>query len=204
MGFYEFGQVVCNAVFSVYFRMRVSGLENLPEEGAGFVLISNHQSYLDPVMLGLRLRNRRLTFMAKEELFHVPVLAPIIKKLGAFPVSRGKNSGKAVETAKKVVNENKILALFPEGHRSLNGQLLKPKSGAVVIASQTGAPIVPAAVCYKGKHPFARVYVHFGEMISCGELNVSSDAAPKAVKNATKMVWSRVEEIYRKEREEKD
>lgn len=202
MGFYDFGRVVCNAVFSVYFRMRVSGIENLPEQGTGFVLISNHQSYLDPVMLGLRLKKRYLTFMAKEELFHVPILAPIIKKLGAFPVARGKRSGKAVETAKKVVRQNKILALFPEGHRSLNNKLLKPKSGAVVIASQTSAPIIPAAVCYKGKHPFAKVYVHFGKPILPGELGLGENAEPRAIKDATKTVWSRVEEIYQKEQED--
>ncbi len=201
MEFYEIGQLVCNGLLSAYFHVEITGTEHLPPQGTGFVLISNHQSYLDPVFLGLRLPGRRLTFMAKEELFHVPILAPIIKKLGAFPVDRNKRDGKAIAYAKEVVQSNRILALFPEGHRSLNGKLAKPKSGAVVIASQTKAPILPAAVYYAGKHPRATVRVHFGEPLSQEDLALPEQPTPREIKEATRTVWSRVEKIYEMEQE---
>lgn len=199
MGFYRFAQVVCNACLSAYFNLEISGVENLPPEGTGFVLCCNHLSYLDPVLMGLRLKNRRLIFMAKEELFHKPILSPIIKKLGAFPVSRGRRDTHAVDQAIETVRENQILALFPEGTRSKTGQLLKPKSGVVVIAAKTGAPVVPAAIKYYGKHPRAKVVLRFGEPIANEELELGESSTPKQIKAATHMVWGKLSEIHEQE-----
>ena len=78
MSFYQFARHVCTAFLYIAFNYKVEGLENLPKDG-GFVLCSNHRSYLDPVFLALRVK-RQLNFMAKEELFRVKVLGPIIKK----------------------------------------------------------------------------------------------------------------------------
>lgn len=196
MKFYDFGRVVCNALLSIYFKIDVRGIENFPGADKGLILISNHKSYLDPVMLGLRLKGRYLTFMAKEELFHVPILAPIIKKLGAFPVKRGKDSKKAIETAEKTVNDKKLLSLFPEGHRSKDGRLLNPKSGVILIAAQTKADIIPTALYYSGKYPRAKVKVYYGRPIYADELKLSKTPSSKEIKDATKKVWGRVEELY--------
>ncbi len=198
MNFYQFGRIVCNICLSAYFKLEVSGLENLPSEG-GFVLCCNHQSYLDPPLMGLKIKERQLTFMAKEALFHKPILAPIIKKLGAFPVSKNQKDGRAVKQAIETVKEGKILALFPEGTRSKTGKLLKPKSGVVVIAAQTGAPIVPTAIKYYGKHPRAKIVVRFGEPILNEQLELGENPTPKMIKSATQIVWGRLSEIYEHE-----
>lgn len=198
MNFYQFGRIVCNICLSAYFNLEVSGLENLPSEG-GFVLCCNHQSYLDPPLMGLKIKDRQLTFMAKEALFHKPILAPIIKKLGAFPVSKNQKDGRAVKQAIQTVKDGKILALFPEGTRSKSGKLLKPKSGVVVIAAKTGAPIVPTAIKYYGKHPRSRIVVRFGEPISNEQLELGENPTPKMIKSATQIVWGRLSEIYEHE-----
>lgn len=193
--FYNIGQVVCNIFFYLYYNIQVEGIENLPPVNTGFVMCSNHQSYLDPVLMGLKLKNRYLVFMAKDSLFHQPILAPIIKKLGAFPVKQNSKDRKAIELATSRVKQGRILALFPEGTRSLNGKLLRPKSGAIVIAAKTGADVVPVAIKYYGKHPRAKIRVSFGKPIKSTELHIE-DGNSKSIKEATKMMWKRVTDLY--------
>ena len=197
--FYDVGQVICNFFFSLYYRIEVRGIENLPPKGTGFVICCNHQSYLDPVMMGLRIKKRYLVFMAKEALFHKPILAPIIKILGAFPVVKGKQSNEAIQTAICKVAEGKMLALFPEGTRSKTGKLLKPKSGAVVIAAKTGADLVPAAIKYYGKRPRSKIVVEFGKPIANAQLGISDHPLPAQIKYATQKMWERVAAIYQGE-----
>ncbi len=171
MNFYSFSRVVCNAFVRIAFHFRVDGVENLPESG-GFILCSNHRSYLDPVFLGVKVK-RELSFMAKEELFRVKVLGPIIKKLGAFPIARGKGDTGAVEFAIDTVKAGKVLTLFPEGTRSKNGELLKLKSGVIIIAAQSQGVVVPSAIIFEGKLRFRRkVTIRYGKPISCEELEV--------------------------------
>ena len=95
--FYRFAKVVCNVVCKLWFKLEYYGMENLPTD-RGYILVGNHQSYWDPVMMGLKL-DTTLTFMANEKLFHKPVLAPIIRGLGAFPVNLKKPDMTAIRTA---------------------------------------------------------------------------------------------------------
>jgi len=175
MSFYGFARGICRAVVKVAFKFRVEGLENLPKEG-GFVLCCNHRSYFDPIFLAVRSK-RQITFMAKEELFKVKLLAPIIRKLGAFPIARGKGDTGAVDYAIQAVSDGKVMALFPEGTRSKSGEMLPFKSGVVVIASRTMSDIVPAAIVFEGKLRFRRrVTVRYGAPISCAELELDPNS----------------------------
>lgn len=175
MSFYGFARGLCRGVIKVAFKFRVEGLENLPKEG-GFVLCSNHRSYFDPIFLAVRFK-RQITFMAKEELFKVKLLAPIIRKLGAFPIARGKGDMGAVDYAIQAVSDGKVMALFPEGTRSKSGEMLPFKSGVVVIASRTMSDVVPAAIIFEGKLRFRRkVTVRFGAPISCEELELDPNS----------------------------
>lgn len=194
MGLYNFGRVVCRGFFKLAFRLRIHGVENIPPEGKGFIMVCNHQSYLDPPLLGICLKHHQLVFMAKAELFEKPILGPLIRRLGAFPVSRGKGDTSAVDRAIQTVEEGHTLALFPEGTRSKTGEPLRPKSGAVVIASQTGGEIVPAAIRYVGKHKHFRskVVIRFGRAITQQELNLSDHPAPTEIKRASQMVMGRI------------
>ena len=162
--FYRFAKVVCNVVCKLWFKLEYYGMENLPKD-RGYILVGNHQSYWDPVMMGLKL-DTTLTFMANEKLFHKPVLAPIIRGLGAFPVNLKKPDMTAIRTAKKVVKDGKVLALFPEGTRSHDGKLLKFKGGVIYIASVTGEDVVPVCITYQNGGKFrSRILIRYGQVI---------------------------------------
>lgn len=193
MTFYDFAFIVCNAFVKIGFKFRAEGVENLPQTG-GYILCSNHRSYLDPIFLGVKVK-RQLAFMAKEELFRVKVLGPIIKKLGAFPIARGKGDTWAVEFAIDTVKSGKALMLFPEGTRSKDGKLLKLKSGVIVIASQSQGLIVPSAIVFEGKLRFRReVTVRYGKPISCDELGLNG-VDRQSLKAAREKLMARISEL---------
>ncbi len=197
MSFYKFAFVVCNAFVRIAFKFRAEGVENLPNDG-GYIICSNHRSYLDPVLLGVKIK-RRLTFMAKEELFRVKILGPLIKKLGAFPIARGKGDTEAVEFAIDTVKSGKALMLFPEGTRSKDGKLLKLKSGVVVIASRSQGLIVPSAIVFKGKLRFRRkVVVRYGKPISCEELGLDK-LDRQNLKKAREILTEKISELLEAE-----
>ena len=140
------------------FRLRWRGLEHLPRDG-GFVLAANHTSNLDPWPLGLPLFPRRwLRVMGKSELFN-PVLGPILKGGGAFPVRRGTGDLDAIETAVELARGGEIVVMFPEGTRRAKGLRKKhearPHTGAARIALEAGVPLVPAAI--RGTDRIARL-----------------------------------------------
>ena len=131
------------------FRLDASGVENIPA-GGGFVIAANHNSNFDPWPLGMPLwPKRQLYFMGKSELFN-PVLAPILRAGGAFPVRRGEHDAEAIETAVRLAREGKVVAMFPEGTRRANGLRKKfehrPRTGAARIALAADVPLVPAAI----------------------------------------------------------
>ena len=193
MTFYDFAFIVCNAFVKIGFKFRAEGVENLPQTG-GYILCSNHRSYLDPIFLGVKVK-RQLAFMAKEELFRVKVLGPIIKKLGAFPIARGKGDTGAVEFAIDTVKSGKALMLFPEGTRSKDGKPLKLKSGVIVIASQSQGLIVPSAIVFEGKLRFRReVTVRYGKPISCDELGLNG-VDRQSLKTAREKLMARISEL---------
>ena len=130
------------------YRLRVRGLENVPE--GGFVLAANHTSNFDPWPLGIPfLPDRQLRFMAKAELFN-PVLAPFLRAGGAFKVRRGEGDVEAMRTAVELVREGEIVVMFPEGTRQTKGLVkrhaARPHTGAARIALTAEAPLVPAAI----------------------------------------------------------
>lgn len=155
-----FVKFFCKIFMNLFFDIRVSGVENVCDVG-GFILISNHQSNWDPIFLGLNLK-RRLFFMAKSELFCVPVLSFIIKKLGAFPVKRGANDHLAIDAAINLLRAGNVLAMFPEGHRSKNGEILKFKTGVVRIALKGDFKILPCSVLYEKRKFRKKVFVSYG------------------------------------------
>ncbi|MBE0478275.1 1-acyl-sn-glycerol-3-phosphate acyltransferase [Candidatus Aerophobetes bacterium] len=129
-------------VFKVLFGLKIEG--EIPQKGA-MVLAANHRSYLDPIVLAL-ITSRRINFMAKQELFKNPVFAFLIGKLGAFSLRRDKLDKTAYQSALRVLEEGKILALFPEGTRSVSGKLGKLKEGSIRIALNCKVPIVPVVI----------------------------------------------------------
>lgn len=198
--FYRFARVVCNAFCRLWFKMDIAGLENLPTD-RGYILASNHKTYLDPLFLGIHL-TRSLHFMAKQELFRIKILAPIIRKLGAFPVSRGTGDTTAIDKAISIVKEGNILALFPEGTRSKTMDIMRFKSGVIVIAAQTKADIVPACIYLSRGLKFrSRVVVRYGAIIHNEQLTVDLEK-PRTIKVASSLVRDAVCELYETVREQ--
>ncbi len=161
MSFYHLSRKICFIFIRCFFKIKISGLDNLLNAPGGLVIVANHQSNLDPVLLGLCV-NRRLFFMAKKELFSVPILGYIIKKLGAFPVKRGAHDCDSINFAKKLISENKIIAMFPEGTRSKNGLISKFKTGAVRIALTGEGLILPSSIYYFKR----QVFIEYGQIIN--------------------------------------
>lgn len=144
------------------FPVDVRGLENLPMDRPA-VLCANHSAWLDPVMLCCALpREYPLRLMAKKQLFSIPLLSWLIRKLGAFPVDRGHNDIGAVKNSIGSLRDGCSLIIFPEGTRMKNGQRIEPKSGAAMIAIRSGVPMVPVYIGVSSKRLFRKTPVVFG------------------------------------------
>jgi 1-acyl-sn-glycerol-3-phosphate acyltransferase len=186
-------------LFRLYFRMRVRGAEHVPQEGAA-ILTPNHKSFWDSFFLGVCTR-RHLRFMAKTELIEAPY-GPLLIRLGAFPVRRGEADAEALETAREVLRQGGLLALFPEGTRIRDpDELGDPKRGAGRLALESGAPLVPAAISgtedlFAGGLPKPkRVQVAFAEPIPVAEMVSGQEAAAELVE---RMLWPQVEGEFRR------
>jgi len=160
--FYSFARSICRVVLLLLRRWEICGLSNLPAEG-GLVLVSNHTSYWDPVVVGCAI-NRRVNYMAKSELFDIPLLSTFIRAVGTFPVRRNQLDRAAIRTAMKLLDEGQIVGVFPEGTRSHTGELLKPHLGAAMLALKAGVPFLPVAI--KGSRGvLGKVRVNIGKPV---------------------------------------
>ena len=158
---------VVGLVADIFHPVSVEGLERLPESRV--LLCPNHSSNWDPILVALKLpKNYRLHIMAKEELFQNPLLGWLLRKVGAFPVSRGNNDITTVRTAMQVIKDGDNLLIFPEGTVVRNGVgyidglPAHAKAGVAMIGVRTGAALVPVFVDGE-KKLFHRTRIIFGE-----------------------------------------
>ena len=193
MVFYRFCRYVCLIFFRLYFNISVEGLPNLYSLKKGGVLIANHKSYLDPIFMGLFIKNRRLFFMAKKELFNIPMLKTIIKKLGAFPVDRGRHDVLALRNAIDLIKSGELVAMFPQGCRCKKIEDKEPKTGFVKISIASGGYVVPCALKYFGYMFRSRVKVVFGKPISFTKNEEIDFLEMKAIR---KSCWDEVLRLY--------
>ncbi|MCA9844849.1 MAG: lysophospholipid acyltransferase family protein [Dehalococcoidia bacterium] len=125
-------------------RWTVTGREHIPPEG-GLIVVSNHLSNADPPILGAAVASRRLRFMAKQELFKLP-LGIVPRAYGAFPVRRFDADVGALLNAERILKRGEVLAMFPEGTRSRTGKIGEPHPGTALIALRSGAPIICCSI----------------------------------------------------------
>ncbi|MGQ0571841.1 MAG: lysophospholipid acyltransferase family protein [Armatimonadota bacterium] len=124
--------------------MRVEGREHEPERGT-VLAICNHASAIDPPIAGVALC-RQARYMGKEELVRTPILGPLLRSIGVFPVRRGEADRQSIRTAFQILGRGDVLVMFPEGTRSSDGRLRAAEPGAALLALRSGATVLPMAV----------------------------------------------------------
>jgi 1-acyl-sn-glycerol-3-phosphate acyltransferase len=152
--------------FAIILDVHVSGLENIPQQGA-CIVASNHLNWMDVPLVPAYMR-RKGVYMAKEELFYGR-LGWLVRLLGAFPVKRGEADRQSLRAADTQLKAGKIFIIFPEGTRSKTHQLAKGHVGLGMIALRSGVPVIPVAVCgsEKSLKTFRpRVTITYGEPIT--------------------------------------
>ncbi|WP_411654992.1 lysophospholipid acyltransferase family protein [Anaeromassilibacillus sp. SJQ-1] len=154
-------------------------------------------------------QRRQIYYMAKAELFQFKPFGFILKKLGAFPVQRGKGDVEAIDTAAELLRDDCAVGVFIEGTRSKNGEFGKPKAGAAMLAYNNHAPILPVCITPIGsKRPrlFHRAVVSFGELIPFEELGIHEGSGVE-FRNASRLVMDKIRALRERdlrELEEKD
>jgi 1-acyl-sn-glycerol-3-phosphate acyltransferase len=139
---------------ALVFRLEVRGQAHVPASGP-LLLVSNHVSLLDPPFVGAA-SPRELHFLAKEELFTIPLLGRLIRALNARPVKRDGSDGRALKMAVRLLGEGRALLVFPEGTRGVEGRLREGKPGAGMLAVMSGAPVARVRARVAGRPTGAR------------------------------------------------
>lgn len=182
---------LCYVAAKIIYRVKIEGLENVPKNSA-CIICGNHVHALDAPAL-LATINRDVCFMAKEELWRSIGFRFMAMCYNVFPVKRGKKDTDAIKTALRVLKNNQILGMFPEGTRNGMERNIKPKNGAVNIAIRAGVPIIPFGVIGDFK-PFKKIIYRFGEQIDLS--NYKDKAKDKEfVDGLTKEVMDKVVEL---------
>ena len=170
-----FGHLTLWPLVRVPLRLRVYGRQNIPRHGA-VLIVSNHISQADPPIVGVAALPRKSYYMAKIELFRVPVLRRVIYGLGAFPVDRGASDRRALKLAREILGRGDQLLMFPEGTRHKDGRLRPGLPGAGTLGLVPGVTVVPAAIW--GSNRFMRpVRVAFGPPLDLSDLTEGSRSA---------------------------
>ncbi|WP_338749713.1 lysophospholipid acyltransferase family protein [Bacillus sp. FJAT-52991] len=187
--FYSIAKTVVKTILMPLYRIEVRGREHFPKDG-GVLLCSNHIDNLDPPVVGIT-APRPVSFMAKEELFNVPILGKVISNLQAFPVKRGMSDREALRKGLNFLKEGKVLGLFPEGTRSKTGEVGKGLAGAGFFALRTDAYVVPCAIVGPYK-PFRKLKVVYGPPIDMSELR----SKKAGVEEVTEIIMSHIRHLH--------
>jgi 1-acyl-sn-glycerol-3-phosphate acyltransferase len=209
---YYFGAWLARTVCRLMGGYRVHGREHIPLRG-GAIICSNHVSYLDPPVLGAGFTPRRTYFMAKAELFEIPVLGAVIRTVYAFPVDRTTTDREAIRHGIELLQKGELLVVFPEGGRSPDGAIQPGNIGPALMATRAQVPIIPAALKEtdrvmppgKGGLHRGRVQVDYGEPIHPSQfgdgrldkshLQAFTDTVMQAIEELQKAQYERVGEV---------
>lgn len=157
---YDLASGVIRLMMRTVWRARAYGTESVPLSGP-LIIACNHVSYLDPPGMGC-FCPRRISYMAKKELFAIPVLGPAIAAVGAYPVDRQGSATAAIKRSLEVLRAGGAIGIFPEGTRNRDG-VVQPQTGVALLASLAGAPVVPAAIVGSDRAThLAQIKVAFG------------------------------------------
>ena len=188
--FYDFVGLVLRPWYGLFLPSAAEGLENIPAQG-GFILCCNHVSNRDPFYLAAHVRNRKLHFMAKAELFRFKPVAAFLRALDAFPVDRGHNDMTAVRTGLKVLTDGHCLGIFPQGTRSKDNTPTPMFSGTSLFALRTGLPVIPAYI--GGPYRlFRRTPLRFGRSVDLSAYGrrMDGETLKAATERIERAIWA--------------
>lgn len=184
---YLFTRFMLRLIFFTVFRLKVTGKDNVPSTGS-VVLCANHISLLDPPLVGTPLQ-RKVHYMAKEELFAIPGLGWYITQLGAFPVKRGGVSKDSIRLASRLLDEQNVIGVFPEGTRSNAGGA--GKKGAASLALKSNAVVIPVAIVGNYR-PLRRMHIIYGKPL---DLSAFGDHSRDSIEGATEKIMSAIRQL---------
>lgn len=197
---YRLARSLTWAICRLLGRVKVFGREHIPPSGA-LIVVCNHLSHFDPPILAGAIRCRQVYFMAKEELFQVPLLGAFLRSIGTFPVKRGVADRAALRRALETLSAGRTLGMFPEGHRSETGRLQPGEEGVGLIALRSRAPLLPVGIAGSNRvlpaHSvvphFATVTVRIGRPFTLEDLYGRSDR--EAIAEATRRIMAAIQEL---------
>ncbi len=169
--YHLFKWAVVSPILHTYLRGRIYGAERVPQQGS-LIIVANHASDFDPLIVS-NCVDRPVSYMAKEELFQVPVLSQAIRLYGAYPVKRGSADRSAIRAALHQLENGWAVGIFLQGTRTVDARISDPKLGAALIAAKAQVPLLPIslwgteAIFAGSKLPRpAPITVRIGELIS--------------------------------------
>jgi 1-acyl-sn-glycerol-3-phosphate acyltransferase len=190
------------SLFELFFRtilkVKFIGRENIPEPP--YIIVANHASLADPPLVGAACKKHPVDFMAKSELFNIPVVGIWTRAVGCIPVKRGHGASGSLKEALKRVKEKRVVAVFPEGTRSEDGSLQEAKRGTGFLIAKAKVPVLPiyidgSAKAFPKGGPIrmgSRVNVIIGKPIQPSELSDPSDPARVDFAGVAGMIMDRI------------
>lgn len=190
---YKIGIPAVKAFANANYRITCFGRENIPKEKRRLIIACNHISFADPAVI-ISYFPYSIHFIAKSELFEKPVTAFFIRNFNAFPVKRGMSDRNAIKYACDILNQDKILGIFPEGRRVRSAVPDKAKRGVAFIAKRTGADVLPTSLYLDVREDVFRpkLTLRFGRILKNNELfkdGKDLDEVAECIMNEIEKIW---------------
>lgn len=196
--FYTFARFLLGIFCAIFYPSRVHGLENLDRE-APFLLVANHQSMMDPILIAIRVKKWEIRFLGKDTLRKNAVVRWLVDHLHMIPVTRQATDMGAMRACLKALQAGHVVGIFPEGTRKETTMMEEMGSGIGLIALRSGVPVIPALIAQKPL-PFRFTDIYFGKAIDYQDLQ-----AMGTNKESCEMLTSRIRDItYRMKDEVKN
>lgn len=200
MNLYESAHKHLSNFIKKIFRIRVEGAENEPSEG-GYIACSNHISFLDVIVMAVATK-RQIRFMAKQELFRIPLLGKLITALGAFPVDRSGNSAGSIKKSINLLEGGEVVGMFPQGHRYAGVELESTrdnvKGGAAMAVWHAKVPVLPMYIETKNSRVrlFRPITIHIGKPIQFDEFGFEKGGSTEYERGA-KLIFDNIVALKR-------
>lgn len=193
--FYDLLANIAYVILNIIYRFKVVGKENIPMEG-NLIVCSNHANNLDPILISIFFP-RQIAWMGKKELFDNKILKIVLSKVGVFPVARNDVDISAVKKSLKILKEDRVLGIFPEGTRVKEVDLNNAKSGVSLLAIRSKSPVLPIYIESNYKL-FSKGTIHIGEPLYIYK-NIEGKPSPQEYSDLSKYILSQIYSLKDKE-----